>query len=358
MREDLLGYLLGALDEPERADVQAALEVDPELAAECARLEQIIAPLAEDEAWIDPPGRLAERTIAFVEAAAEKQQTKPDISGNYVRRQMALEALVAERSLKQPDANVTPALTPVGESEIAGPRRWTIADAVVALSICIVAAMLFIPAIAHSRRQAAISQCQDKLHHLSTALFSYSDHHGHFPFVPASGNLGVAGIYAPILKETNRVKDDTDFVCPSSTLAENVNEFVVPSTAQLERQSGKQLQASHRTMGGSFGYAFGYNEDGRGYRANVNHHRERFALLADAPSLHLKDRQSANHGGRGQNVLFEDGHVEYLKHCRPSEAADNVYLSDRGYVEAGRHWNDAVIGNSWARPVLHRTAAE
>ncbi|MCA9269238.1 MAG: hypothetical protein KDA41_12240, partial [Planctomycetales bacterium] len=74
--------------------------------------------------------------------------------------------------------------------------------------------------------------------------------------------------------------------------------------------------------------------------------------LADSPSLHLPGRQSANHGGRGQNVLFEDQHVEYLTTVRPADVRDEVYLSDRGYVEAGRHYNDAVIGESAAQPML------
>ena len=359
MREDLLGYLLGALDEAERAKVQAALESDPELAAECAHLEQVIAPLSEDEAWIEPPGRLAERTIAFVEAAAENEVAATNADREILKRQMVLDALLVDASVtdesKRKRATDKPlALSAVRKAELGSARRWTLADAAVAASICIVAAMLFFPAIAHSQRQAAISQCQNKLHQLSKALFSYSDRQGHFPFVPASGNLGVAGIYAPILKESGHIESDSEFLCPSSTLAEEVNKFAVPSIAELEQQSGKELLTSHRKMGGSFGYAFGYDEDGKGYRANINHNRERFALLADAPSLHLKDRQSANHGGCGQNVLFEDGHAQYLNQCRADDVNDNVYLSDRGYVEAGRHWNDAVIGNSWALPVLHR----
>ena len=356
MRQDLLGYLLGALDEAERAEVQAALEASPELAAECARLEQVIAPLAEDEAWIDPPGRLAERTVAFVESAAKTQPEPADPPEDFVRRQLALDALLVD----EPAALPTPAksaLSPASTTEVVRTRRWRLADVAVALTICVIAAMLFLPAIAHSQRQAAISQCQNKLFSLGRSLVSYSDRQGHFPFVPARGNLGVAGIYAPILKQAG-VEKDSDFVCPSSPLAENVNDFVVPSIEQIEQQSGKELQATHRTMGGSFGYAFGYEEDGKDYRPNINHHRKRFALLADAPSLHLKDRQSANHGGCGQNVLFEDGHIQYLKNCHPSEATDNVFLSDRGYVEAGRHWNDAVIGNSWARPVLNRSVAD
>lgn len=343
MREDLLGYLMGALDEAERAKVQAALEVDPVLAAECARLEQAIAPLSEDESWIDPPRRLADRTVGFVEAYANQADACGD----------ATVSPVASETLPDAETCASPALSPAAEPMGNRPRRWTLADAIVAVGICAAAAMLFFPAIANSQRQAAVVQCQNNLRQIGHALVDYSyDHDRHFPLVPASGNLSIAGIYAPLLKENKRIEDDNVFLCPTSELAQEADTFRVPDMKELLRQEGKTLLASQRKLGGSYGYAFGYEDENGVYRPNINRSRPRFAILADSPSLHLKDRRSANHDGNGQNVLFEDNHVEYLTHCRAEEASDNVFLSDRGYVEAGRHWNDAVIGNSWARPVL------
>jgi len=352
MRADLLGYLLGALDSAEHAEVEAALQADPRLAAECARLEQTIAPLSEDEAWIDPPPRLADRTTAFVEAYADQddplRERRPPL-----------------REIATGNGDDVPFASPAASALCASPlsshedemrprsRRWSLADAVVAAGICAAAAMLIIPAIANSRKQAAITHCQNNLRQLGHALVDYSyDSDGHFPLVPASGNLGVAGIYAPILKEAGRLRNETLLLCPGSAVANEADTFAVPSTEEVQQQEGKQLLATQRSMGGSYGYAFGYEDEDGAYRANRNRSRPRFALLADSPSLHLKGRQSANHGGCGQNVLFEDNHVEYLQRCCASEASDNVFLSDRGYVEAGRHWNDAVVGNSWARPVL------
>ncbi len=361
MQENLLGYLMGALDEAQRAEVQAALEADPQLAAECARLEQTIAPLSEDEAWIDPPSRLAERTIALVEAQAVKQAT--------ATRSTKLEELLASRtdcpSAPPIENEVTTAgrtdrrsVLPANEQALSS-RRWTLADAIVTACILAAAAVLLFPAIASSRHQAALTQCQNNLRQVGQALVDYSyDHDGRFPLVPANGKLGVAGIYAPILKESGRLQRDSLVLCPSSELAEEANTFAIPTTEEVLRKNGKALTETQKKMGGSFGYAFGYEDDNNSYLANLNRGRPRFAILADSPSLHLKDRQSDNHGGYGQNVLFEDGHVEYLRRCCTTETTDNVFLSDRGFVEAGRHWNDAVIGNSWARPVLLRNAAK
>jgi hypothetical protein len=214
-------------------------------------------------------------------------------------------------------------------------------DVIVAGGVCAAAAMLFVPAIANSRQQAKLVACQNNLRGLGLSLVRYSrDHDGAFPLVSDSEKLGVSGIYAPLLKEAQLVENDNWFLCPASRLAAETCEFRVPSSQEVLSAEGKQLELMQRRMGGSYGYAFGYVDEQGAYCANVNRNRPRFALLADAPSLHLADRQSANHGGCGQNVLFEDGHVEYLMRCR--------------LAEAGRHFNDAVIAESAATPLPRR----
>jgi hypothetical protein len=60
---------------------------------------------------------------------------------------------------------------------------------------------------------------------------------------------------------------------------------------------------------------------------------------------------SLNHGRKGQNVLFEDGHVEFLQGCNAEGCPDNIFLNDRGQPTAGVHANDAVIGPSHAHPL-------
>jgi hypothetical protein len=229
-----------------------------------------------------------------------------------------------------------------------------LADAIVAACVCAAAAVLFVPAIANSRQQAVILGCQNNLRQIGTALVNYSRrNHGEFPVVPLGSKLGVAGIYAPTLKDTGLVDNDKVFICAGSSLAGE--EFKVPTKKEILATSDNDLKAVQRKLGGSYGYSLGYVDDDGRYQNNINRHRPRFALVSDAPSLHLADRQSANHGGRGQNVLFEDGHVDYLTRCNLVDCTDDVFLSDRGYVEAGRHFEDSVIGNSADSPILAGT---
>jgi anti-sigma-K factor RskA len=66
MREQLVGYLLDALDASERDEVETALGSSAALRTDLERLSAALAPLAADGEPFSPPPGLAERTIAAV----------------------------------------------------------------------------------------------------------------------------------------------------------------------------------------------------------------------------------------------------------------------------------------------------
>jgi hypothetical protein len=165
------------------------------------------------------------------------------------------------------------------------------------------------------------------------------------------GKEAAAGLHAVLLRERGFVENDAIFLCPGSTLkwtGEN-GEFRLPTRAQVRTATGAALESLRRSMGGAYGYNLGYFEDGS-YKAVRNRNRGTFALVADAPNLTLPTAQSANHRGRGQNVLFEDGHVSFL--VTPQVlTSDDFYHNDDGQVAAGKHPDDAVIGPSEVSPL-------
>lgn len=348
MRENLLGFLLGALDDSQQEAVAEQLQQNRHLARQCARLEERLEVLKVDRAHYEPPVNLALETIAFVASQAERDEWEQDEPVDTATRATVTRATVTR-------AAVSPSLS--GSEPLSGSSRWTLADIIVAAGICAAAAVLFFPAIASSRQQAALAQCQNNLRQIGVALTQHSEQNGgQFPEVPANGKLAAAGIYAPVLFEDRLLNDPRTMICPSSNLADRRDVYRVPTWAQLEAAEGNQLQMLLREMGGSYGYVFGYVDKDGNYHATHNRRRPTFAVAADAPSLHLAGRQSANHGGCGQNVLYEDGHVQFVSRCRPVDSSDELYLSDRGFVEAGRHWNDSVVADSASRPVIQRAS--
>ena len=106
-------------------------------------------------------------------------------------------------------------------------------------------------------------------------------------------------------------------------------------------------------MGGSYGYALGYRDNGV-YKPTRNLRRETFAIAADMPAEDLttcaEHQTSPNHGWSGHNVLLEGGRVVFLKNCHLDGSDDNIFLNDQNQIAAGCHINDAVIARSNARP--------
>jgi hypothetical protein len=308
MREDLVGYLLGALEPAEQKAIEAQLEQDAELRRDLEALREKLVPLAEDEEDAEPPPCLASRTCNYV-----KDRIGP-LAGQF-----------------------------------AATGDWRAQDVAVAGGICLILSMLVFPAVLNSRGSAQLRACQNNLLNLGHALAQYSQiHDNFFPVVPTDGNLAVAGMYAPTLLDSSLINAE-DLVCPASDLAVTGN-FRVPKLAEVRAAAGAQLRQLQATMGGSYGYSLGYVDQGQ-YHGLRNRARATFAIMADAPLQHLA-AGSANHGCGGQNVLFEDGHVRFLTSCTLANSPDHIFQNSHGYVGAGVGPEDAVVGSSAAAPTI------
>jgi len=319
MREQLIGYLLSALEPDEHQIVEAQLSRDPQLKRELDLLSRSLQPLACDREHYHAPLGLAHRTCEFV---AEQAQILP--------------------------APSTPAYAP---------SSWRLSDMVVAAGIFIAATMLFFPALNQSRFAARLLGCQNNLRELGMGLTNYADlHQGYFPDIPAQGECAAAGIYATKLIEGGFLANPRVIICPASAAADEETDVLVPTSQELLNAQGPRLIVLQKKMGGSYGYNIGYVSGGK-YQATRNLHRPRFAIMADAPNAEAPFR-SLNHGDCGQNVLFEDLHVQYLTTCKARGCKDNIYVNDDGHVALGKHLNDAVVGPSHARPVIVPTAEE
>jgi hypothetical protein len=103
-------------------------------------------------------------------------------------------------------------------------------------------------------------------------------------------------------------------------------------------------------MAGSLAYRIGHRE-GDAYVGPDNSMACRSPVLADAPQLDAAGRVvMRSHGACGQNVLFRDGHVEFVRGCWTLESEDHLFLNDDGKVAAGCDRRDAVLAPSEATP--------
>jgi hypothetical protein len=320
VRQQVLDYMFGALDDSEMEVVRARLESDPVYRQAMRRANSEMVRLQGLGRHAAAPPHLAGRTCEYVFDPLRR------LRGIRCRRSMT-------------PASALP--------QCASRLSW--ADMGVATLIFAIAGLLIIPAVNGMRYQSRVTACKDNLRQVGQALAEYSHRNNElFPLVPAEGNLAVAGIYAPILAQNGFLTEPERVLCPDSAQAGQKG-FRFPSLDELRSSAGQGLSDAQQKMGGSYGYCLGYFDNGV-YTATRNLNRVSFALMADAPSPDRPYHQSASHGGLGQNVLFEDLHVEFCSTTRPGDGADDIFANDNNEVAPGLHRNDAVIAPSGTGP--------
>jgi prepilin-type processing-associated H-X9-DG protein len=328
MKEQLLGYVLNTLDEETAQQVEAWLEKDPEARAQEVLLRRAVEPLGADRDDPDPPAGLAVRTIGRI-----------------------AEHLCAPRTLPQAPA-------PVPASFSSGRSRWRRADFAVAASLFVVAGALVIAGVFHVREAWAVTACQNNLREFHPAHNCYFDKHGEYANVrqakdkkqkPVHPENAVAGMVVPMLISTGCLDPNTSISCPG-----NGDPQPCPlSLEQLANLSAAEFAERAATLSGCYAYCLGYVDEGRNYhspRRAADTLQATTPIMADCPPPDpTQPENSRNHGGRGQNVLFQDGHVIFLKNRFVGK--DDIYLNNKNEPAAGIGADDIVLGSSATKPM-------
>lgn len=317
MRNELLGYLVDALETDDRAQVDIVLRNDQQLQGDLNLLQRALVPLEVDRHYLDPPAGLARRTIEFV----------------FYRQMLDARAPAAE------GAAVSRA-NPRWTDQPATSRRWRFADFSAAAGIVVAAFSVVVPALIQSKANAQRNSCQYNMQQAYAAITGYSgDHGGQLPGAqPSPGFEGKPGIYGPLISQAY-LSDHRSLVCPGSDL--EVEDFAIPSLDQLRRAKGIELKKMTRHMGGTYAFAVGYWDERGTYHKLSLRNGEHYPIMADLSGE--KGKQIGHHGGCGSNVLMSDGVTKYLVTCRMATTGDNIYLNDDGEQDAGKRARDIVV---------------
>lgn len=337
-REHLLGYLLGALEDHEHQQVEQTLERRPDLREQLANLKQRLDPLTYDREHHRPPEGLARRTCTWLSSQIDVALCQPESTGALPRPVTGNARRSGPGFLRE-------------RRETSFWTSWSLADVVVTAGIALVAAMLFLPAINHSRHHAQVLACQNNLQQLGIGLQTYAAHHqGLFPQESREGVRAFAGIYGPELVEGQYVTDPRQLLCPASPAQASRRSHRVPRLAEIaaakDEESRRQLQLA---ASGDFAYCLGYFVGGE-FTGPRDNRRPTFPILADLPDLQSSGFRSVNHAARGRNVLFEDGHVQYLIGSMLGNGEDHFFLNAQGQMRAGVHDRDSVLAPGFVRP--------
>lgn len=319
MDENLAGYLLKALDDDTQRNVQASLKESPELRSRLERLERALAPLAADRETAEPPPGLILSTLARI---AEYQ------------------------CRKLPDAPPPPRsqTVPAGRSWLRRP------DVLVAALLLITLGGIGSSALVHLWRVHGRTACQENLSRVWTGLQVYcSQHNGDFPRIEEKGPHSAAGIFVPILSDSGVLSPEVSVTCPAQGSLPPKRRSVHEMEKMYEENPTAFRQEARRLAGG-YAYTLGYFDAADGYRGLRCDSGDHLPIIADRLES-LRELNSANHGGGGQNVLYLGGHVEWRTNRHAGIAGDDIFVNWDNQILAGKAREDTVLGPGDASPI-------
>lgn len=333
MREKLVCYLLGELDDAERAELESRLADEPCLRKE---LEQIRACLEGDA----PAADCAEAP------APECPDGLADRTAGAISKALAIHGGASYHD---------------GVDAPCDRSRFTFVDVCVAAGVLLAVTAMVLPALPQSRADARRVVCQNNMAEIGKALQRYADSHdGYFPMIGPEEN---AGMFAVRLVESGQMPQDELqrlLWCRASGLQERMRAsnsrlvIVAPTYEQLQQAKGEVLAQMLRWMAGSYGYRLGYIE-GEGYFAIKNVDSSKSPILCDAPTYTDRGWVSLNHGVKGgQNVLHQDGHVRFQVRYDCSAADRDMFVNRDGQAAAGYGQDDFVLVRSDMTPGIPR----
>jgi len=378
MRDDLVGYLVGALDAPDAHRVEALL-ADPHAGESLRRdlelLRRSMARLASDREPFPAPAGLATRTLEMVAA----RKTSAPHEGALVSSQPASSqpASAPGRPRTEPaeapfrdsfpaDHRSRPharghhgrrhhstvdgrssSMTPERSTgHVGSPLAWL--DKAILAATALAACILVVPGLSLLVDDARKTQTVRKLGRVGGSLQEYAASHRKYPSPPDAGPMSRGGLYAPMLVSEHRiVPDDGMLLSPGSTLAVK-GAHRIPTVEEVKAAVGTaEFDEMVGAMGGDFGYTLGHRDPMGRLMPIRPLHRGHHPIMADAPDESCE--RSNNHPSGLHHLLYEDGRVETV-HEAQLHGDDHLFRNHDGQTAAGKDDEDAVIGDSHHQP--------
>ena len=328
MEPDLLGYLLNALDDDERRAVDQHLESHAEARQQLVGLRRLLRPLAEENAVeYEPSPDMFFKTLRIVAVQRGREHAK--------------QVAPSSRTLR---------VVPPPSRAV----RWRRADVLVAACIAMVVVLLIPPAVLQVRHREEIAGCAENLANFHEAMQLYAaDHRGQLPAPDLEAPLNNAGIYAAKLRDAGYWNGKLRVDCPAN-VPQSRSVTPPPTLEEICAHHDGNRQAYERClriMGGCYAFNLGYDDGGK-YHAVHRELGDETPVMADRPFRDVESTEwqfanSPNHGGRGQNVLYNGGHVRFMNSRLINH--DDIYLNRDGRVAPGRGIGDHVLAPSEAK---------
>ncbi|MEZ6135824.1 MAG: hypothetical protein R3C53_13035 [Pirellulaceae bacterium] len=366
--EELIAFLLGDASSEAARIIRLHLEADADLVARLSQLRLLLGHIDSLADHYEPPTDLVASTMARVDAIEAEDARQIGESAPRARTTSAM-------------------LSPAAELPRSRRMLWDSTALVVSLTVI---CCLVLPALLQARFESRRVQCSDNLRLSGYALIDYALRapDQRFPRIATVGPAAFAGAYAIHLNDAGLLDSMHQLQCPS--LPQSGNRFLLsplvgkgrgtftrvsaeanlengalcslPSVTQLDSLPRTELDVCRLLAGGDYAYCLGVIEGERPVPPR-NAGRSNFAIMADAPVIRGTVEDIQAHGGTGINLLYEDGHVQFLSTAKlfstelltssesGSTVADYPFRNTRGQHQVGLHPQDASLAPSNYAPL-------
>lgn len=340
--EELISFLLGDAPRSLVDGIKEHLDRDVALVDRLGYLRMVLGQMDAINTNYEPPADLIDKTLARLDAEpSQDADLYQEDAYDHNHKRPALDPQVAAQN----------ALRPASDPPRQRRNLWDSAALTLSLSLL---CCLALPALVGARFEARKAQCAQNLRRTGIGLIDFSSlaPDARFPSIATSGPTAFAGVYAIHLNAAGLLESIQQLRCPSlpwvnipfvqhpsgrvstgEVFSGNGSHVpfasqggFFPTLEQLCDLPPEQLRVWRVHAGGDYAYNLGVLEDARPV-APRNSSRSYFAILCDNPVLNtpvadgsLTDGPWLNepierfeaHDGRGINILYEDGRVQFL----------------------------------------------
>ena len=304
--QNVLGHLLGALDDDEQQQIERRLEQDPEYARALAY-------------W--------QRRLAWLQASRLEYEPPPDLAAH------ACHCVAAHKLIASHTKGMIPVLSP--PSWIA-PTRWL--DVSVVVLLFVAAAAVIFPAICDSRFHSRRATCQNGLRQFGLAVAERSQLRGEavseaaaVEYLKPVGKVSAAVVPGGLLSRLPEVlSPDAEALVQNALRTRWPHEDGLPqgmlrTVAFAKASAQDQRPAARRVMCISDRMAPESSSSVDAWLCNAG--ATSCAVLADSADATAAISNDAVDvpGGQAWNVLFEDCHVDFLSQTLPQELASMFF---------------------------------
>lgn len=330
--EELIAYLLGDADKSSRERIEVQLLASNQLRDRLRQLRIMLGHLDSHRAAYEVPADLLRRTLEFVQVNSSDERTDANT----------------------PRSAGKVSLRPAHLSPPAAVQRGVWDSVGMSLSIALLCCLL-LPTILRARFESRRIQCMENLKYLGAGLIELAglSTDQRFPAVAEIGPESFAGVFAVRLNDAGMLESTSRLICVSQprSLNNGSHDLIrLPSLAQFALLNRSEVSFFRRIAGGDYAYNLGVVEAGRVMAPRLEG-RSNFAILADAPVMQPQSEFFIAHSGQGLNILFEDGHVEFIAVDGWNQPTlDHPFRNRRGAHDVGLDVDDASLAPSYFAP--------